>query len=140
MMNIKNPRALIYVAAAILAIGIYLVTRIIDKKILDSPIVSVNLPDPGAEHTSGRNIYEENCMACHGAALGGVKGVGPPFIHSYYAPGHHSDLAFSRAVSQGVIAHHWQFGDMPPVKSINPDQSKDVIGYIRMVQRANGIY
>lgn len=139
-MSKKRNNYLVYgVVTITLAAIVYLATSYIDQINQASPIVSTEVTDPGDEYSNGLEIYESNCAACHGIALGGVKGAGPPFIHSYYSPGHHSDTAFYRAIAQGVVAHHWQFGNMPPVPSLNREQSTDVIAYIRMVQRANGI-
>jgi hypothetical protein len=48
-------------------------------------------------------------------------------------------MAFFRAVSRGVKAHHWNFGDMPPIRGIGSDELRDVVAYVRELQSANGI-
>ncbi|MFP2768510.1 c-type cytochrome [Oceanisphaera sp. KMM 10153] len=93
----------------------------------------------GAEQIRrGKLAYLDNCAGCHGADLKGSR-QGPPFIHQVYEPSHHGDEAFYRAAVNGVRAHHWRFGDMPPVPGISRDQVGDIIAYIREQQRQNGI-
>jgi mono/diheme cytochrome c family protein len=43
------------------------------------------------------------------------------------------------AVMKGVRAHHWRFGDMPPVEGVSEAQIAGIVAYIRTLQRANGI-
>lgn len=106
-----------------------------------NPIVSVKLP---ASLTStaqtGKTLFNENCASCHGQHAGGQKGVAPPLVHKIYEPSHHADEGFQRAVAFGVRAHHWPFGNMAPVKSLNRDQVSKIIAYVRELQRANGIF
>jgi hypothetical protein len=65
--------------------------------------------------------------------------TGPPFIHPFYVPGHHGDDAFVSAALNGVIAHHWQFGDMPPVQGITEPEVREIVAYVRWVQAQQGI-
>ena len=44
-----------------------------------------------------------------------------------------------RAVRFGVIAHHWTFGDMPPVEGLSDEQVAAIVDWIRERQRAAGI-
>ena len=46
---------------------------------------------------------------------------------------------FFLAVHNGVRAHHWRFGDMPPVDGVGDEQIETIIAYVRTLQRANGI-
>ena len=39
----------------------------------------------------------------------------------------------------GVIAHHWDFGDMPPVAGVSGAEVTQIIAYIRDLQREGGI-
>ena len=87
----------------------------------------------------GQRIFENACVACHGAGGVGVEGAGPPLIHVIYEPSHHADETFQRAVALGVRSHHWRFGNMPPVKGLTRGDVAMVITYIREIQRANGI-
>ena len=87
---------------------------------------------------AGRKIYTEKCVNCHGRdALGSSKG--PPLIHKIYEPGHHADASFYRAVKNGSKAHHWKFGDMPPIKHVSTEEVTKIIHYIRHEQRKVGI-
>ncbi|PPL18321.1 c-type cytochrome [Oceanisphaera arctica] len=93
----------------------------------------------GAEQIQrGKQAYNENCASCHGADLKGTR-QGPPFIHKVYEPSHHGDEAFYRAAANGVRAHHWRFGDMPPVPGATREEVGDIIAYIRDKQRQHGI-
>ena len=87
----------------------------------------------------GQLAFERSCIECHGKNAAGGTGKGPPLIHPIYEPGHHPDTAFLRAAFQGVPAHHWNFGDMPPVDGITQREVELISTYVREVQRANGI-
>lgn len=92
-----------------------------------------------AEHQAGRERFEASCIGCHGpAALGTAHG--PPLVHMYYEPNHHSDMAFRVAVSRGVPQHHWGFGNMPPVPGVEPAEVEQILGYVRWLQREAGVY
>ncbi len=87
----------------------------------------------------GEAIFNQKCALCHGAqAVGSPQG--PPLVHVYYEPGHHSDMAFVLAVRRGVRAHHWSFGNMPPVPGLSDADVRAVVDYVRALQRANGIF
>ncbi len=92
-----------------------------------------------ADLAAGRAVFETNCLQCHGEYALGTE-QGPPLLHRYYEPGHHSDVAFQRAVAFGVQPHHWDFGPMPPVAGLSPDDVLAVTGYVRWLQRQAGIY
>jgi cytochrome c len=97
--------------------------------------------DPGpvpAELVAGERRFDRNCRVCHGA-LGTGTEAGPPLVHRIYEPGHHSDAAFRLAVTRGVRAHHWRFGDMPPVPDMDSAAIAEVTAYVRWLQRKAGI-
>lgn len=48
-------------------------------------------------------------------------------------------MAFQMAVAQGVRAHHWPFGDMPPQAGLTREDVGNIVAYVRALQRANGI-
>ncbi|MCR9139009.1 MAG: cytochrome c [Alphaproteobacteria bacterium] len=102
-------------------------------------IVSVSVPQLGEAERAGKAIFDENCAACHGNNAAGRDEAGPPLVHIIYEPGHHSDAAFYRAAQYGVRAHHWRFGDMPPVEGITEEEVAKIITYVRTLQRENGI-
>jgi cytochrome c len=100
-----------------------------------SELLSISVP---AEFQSGEALFERHCASCHGEkALGSA--VGPPLVHIVYEPSHHADYAFYMAVGQGVRAHHWRFGDMPPVPGLDQDEVTQIIAYVRWLQRQVGI-
>ena len=87
---------------------------------------------------NGTSLFAANCAACHGAAADGTNS-GPPLVHRLYEPGHHPDISFHSAVKNGVIAHHWDFGDMPPVAGLSQEEVAQIIAYVRDLQREGGI-
>ena len=91
-----------------------------------------------AEYAAGERAFATFCARCHGERALGTD-EGPPLVHSIYEPGHHADFAFERAVRFGVRAHHWRYGDMPAVPEVPPDSVKDIIAYVRWLQREAGI-
>jgi mono/diheme cytochrome c family protein len=97
-----------------------------------------DLPVP-AELREGETLFDVNCASCHGPAALGTE-VGPPLVHVVYEPSHHADIAFYRAVAFGVRAHHWGFGDMPPVPDVPEEQVTEIIRYLRWLQRQAGIH
>jgi mono/diheme cytochrome c family protein len=86
----------------------------------------------------GRGLFDMHCSSCHGPMALGTD-LGPPLVHSVYRPAHHGDEAFQLAVSQGVRAHHWRFGDMPAVPGLTRRDVQHVIGYVRWLQRTAGV-
>lgn len=103
-------------------------------------LAEVVLPDVLSQNAQiGELAYVANCAACHGANAAGQDGVAPPLVHRIYEPSHHGDESFQRAAALGVRAHHWSFGDMPPVEGIAQGDVTFIIAYVRELQRANGI-
>ena len=68
----------------------------------------------------GEELFLGNCAECHGSDLSGTN-TGPPFLNAIYAPNHHGDEAFQRAVATGVQPHHWSFGPMAPIEGLTRD-------------------
>jgi mono/diheme cytochrome c family protein len=104
-----------------------------------APIVQVAVPALSGAAAAGKTIFDANCATCHGANAAGLDGAGPPLVHIVYEPNHHSDAAFHLAVQRGVRAHHWPFGNMPPVKGVGQEDVEKIVAYVRTLQRANGI-
>jgi mono/diheme cytochrome c family protein len=94
--------------------------------------------DVPAEHADGKRLYDTYCARCHGVHAGGT-GRGPSFLSNIYEPSHHGDQAFALAVKRGVTAHHWGFGNMPPVPGVADDDIAKIVGYVRWAQRVVGI-
>lgn len=104
-------------------------------------MVAVTVPaNFSADAVAGQAAFDATCAACHGSNAAGIDGTAPPLVHKIYEPSHHADYAFEMAVTQGVRAHHWRFGDMPAQPGITPADTQNIIAYIRELQRANGIF
>ena len=101
-----------------------------------SPAVVV--PDLSDTAEAGKRVFNAHCALCHGPNASGTN-LGPPLVHKIYEPGHHQDFTIQSAVRNGVPAHHWQFGNMPPVPTVSDEDVPNIICYIRELQRANGI-
>lgn len=102
-------------------------------------MVAVTVPATLSEAAKmGEKAFNAVCAACHGANAAGTE-AGPPLVHEIYEPSHHGDQAFAVAVAKGVRAHHWTFGDMPPQPAMTRADLRNVIAYVRELQRANGI-
>ncbi len=102
-------------------------------------LVDVIVPTLSEAGTAGAILFNANCAKCHGSNAAGVEGAGPPLVHVIYEPGHHGDMAFQLAARNGVRAHHWRFGNMPPVDGVTEAEVAQIVTYIRALQRANGI-
>ena len=103
-----------------------------------SDAVAVVVPDLSANARAGEQVFNANCALCHGPNASGT-GLGPPLVHKIYEPGHHQDFTIQSAVRNGVPAHHWPFGNMPPAPAVSDEDIPNIICYIRELQRANGI-
>ena len=106
-----------------------------DATALAAQLGTLSLP---AEHQAAEATFEQWCVSCHGSR-GSGSDVGPPLVHVVYRPAHHADAAFRLAVTRGVRAHHWTFGDMPPVPDLPPERIDPVVEYLRWLQREVGI-
>ena len=88
--------------------------------------------------SAGKVLFKANCATCHGAIANGTE-HGPPFVNDIYNPGHHADETFILAARNGVRAHHWRFGNMPPVREVTDADVSAIVRYVRELQEANGI-
>lgn len=103
-------------------------------------LVEVAVPEIlSANAEIGKLAFGAKCAACHGANAAGQDGVAPPLVHKIYEPSHHGDASFLLAAKNGVRAHHWRFGNMPPVEGVTDGDVKMIVAYVRELQRANGI-
>jgi mono/diheme cytochrome c family protein len=90
------------------------------------------------ELATGEDLFNTHCSICHGRLALGTR-RGPPLVHPIYAPGHHADEAFQLAVRSGVRAHHFRYGNMPPVPGLSREQVTEITAYVRWLQRTAGI-
>ncbi|WP_417462934.1 c-type cytochrome [Kordiimonas sp.] len=136
-----NRRSLLIIAAvAILGFGgYYYFNQPADPDGGGAPLVNVSIPSLTQSQQVGAVAYAENCAACHGINAAGQEGVAPPLVHKIYEPSHHGDRAFFMAALNGVRAHHWPFGNMPPVEGVTQQDVASIVEYVRALQRANGI-
>lgn len=86
---------------------------------------------------TGQELYEQSCAECHGVDLRGTD-KGPSHLSIVYEPSHHADGAFLVAVLRGARAHHWNFGDMPPIPNLESDDVAAITAYVRSVQQREG--
>ena len=104
------------------------------------PRLAVSTPTPTpAEYSSGEELFNGNCSTCHGLQAAGTQ-QGPPLVHMIYETNHHADASFYRAAQVGVRAHHWSFGHMAPVPTVTQDDVRQIISYVRWLQREAGIF
>ena len=102
---------------------------------LTSGLDTLEVPDT---LLAGARLFEARCSACHGVVAGGTE-MGPALVHAVYAPSHHADFSFYRAVEFGVRAHHWPFGNMERLEGVSRADVGAIIRYVRWLQRAAGI-
>ena len=102
-------------------------------------VVEVEVPVLSEVELQGKNLFDRNCLTCHGINAGGSE-EGPPLVHIYYEPSHHGDEAFYFGVRHGVRQHHWNFGNMPSVTGLLEPEVTKIIAYIRRLQCYNGIH
>ncbi len=87
----------------------------------------------------GAAVYAASCASCHGADLRGTE-EGPSHLSIVYEPNHHSDESFRRAIANGAPAHHFDFGDMPPVPGLTDEDVEAVIAFVRAEQTRQGFH
>lgn len=132
--------SLIRVLNATVAVAVVILVTACDKPDPEQVRARQHLPAPGfvADAKQGSQLFLANCARCHGAVGKGTD-QGPPLVHPVYRPGHHADLTFHWAVSRGIKQHHWQFGNMPPLPGVSPEEVGHIIAYVRAEQRKAGI-
>jgi mono/diheme cytochrome c family protein len=118
-------------AVGILMGGVYLIQQ-------EEQEIIVLVPELSPKAKMGMAVFEKHCVECHGKNAAGSE-KGPPLVHPIYRTSHHSDFSFVRAVTTGVLKHHWLFGSMPSLPQLDREEIDQTIIYIRELQRANGI-
>ena len=130
-----NRSTLIGISGGVIAVVAALIFSRTSPNKTQKTVAQPSLTNQAVE---GYTIYNANCSTCHGLNGAGTN-KGPPFVHKIYEPNHHGDASFHQAVKNGVRAHHWPFGNMPPVPNVSDDDVALIVTYIRELQRANGI-
>lgn len=103
------------------------------------PPSTMPVKEAPSELEMGESLFNDNCSGCHGRGAVGTD-RGPTFLSKIYAPNHHGDAAFLLAPQKGVRAHHWQFGNMPKISGLEPEEIKSIIPYIRWLQKEAGVF
>jgi len=124
-------RRTLLIAAVLVVAALFAV-----RGLLAPDVVVADLSQTARE---GESLFNRSCAACHGVNAAGKDGHGPPLVHKIYEPGHHGDAAFRLAARNGARAHHWNFGDMPPVEGVTDTDIDRIVLYVRELQRANGV-
>jgi mono/diheme cytochrome c family protein len=91
-----------------------------------------------AGEIDGAALYGRSCASCHGDDLRGTD-RGPSHLSQVYEPGHHPDASFRAAIERGSPAHHWDFGDMPPISGLDDSEIDAIIAFVREQQRVEGL-
>jgi mono/diheme cytochrome c family protein len=139
-MNTRRIAAVAAVAVGLAAAGYWWAQGRQVGTASGAPLVRVVVPSSLTAIAEGGMIaFQANCAECHGSSGSGQDGIAPPLVHKIYEPNHHGDIAFTLAVRHGVRAHHWRFGDMPPIEGVDDESIAEITAYIRELQRANGI-
>ncbi len=94
--------------------------------------------DLGPTVYDGEESFQNRCAVCHGQLADGTA-TGPPLVNRLYEIGHHPNFSFHNAVNKGVIAHHWNFGNMPPIPNVDSAEIDAIICHVRDLQRTEGI-
>ena len=103
-------------------------------------VTNVLVPSLKPVEIEGEALFNAKCASCHGKNAAGQEGAAPPLVHMIYEPNHHPDQSFQIAAQYGVRQHHWPFGNMPPVEGITENEVRKIVGYVRTLQKANGIH
>ncbi|MHA7774785.1 c-type cytochrome [Roseibium sp. M-1] len=136
----RNRGLRVAVIAVLVIAGYFLLFRQEPEKPASGAVmVQVSVPLLNGAASEGERVFNDYCAACHGRKAAGQEGIAPPLIYRIYEPSHHADGSFFLAVRQGVRAHHWPFGNMPPVEGLTDRQVEQIVAYIRVLQRTNGI-
>lgn len=134
-----NKNTLLIALAVIIGIAAFAYIRMQPNNSTGNAMVEVQSAQLDEKQMVGKELFDANCAACHGENAAGRDGIAPPLIHDIYKPSHHADIAFVLAAQNGVRAHHWPFGNMPAIETVDEKDVLSIIEYIRALQVANGI-
>jgi mono/diheme cytochrome c family protein len=138
MVRISGPDSMTSLMTSRLQIGVWLIVLgLLVACDSSQPQKAVGGGPVPAEFQVGETKFNSSCAACHGKEAAGTD-HGPPLVHKIYEP-NHGDPAFQRAVANGVRAHHWEFGNMPKIEGVTPEDVDQIVKYVRWLQRQAGI-
>ena len=126
------------VMAATACVGMEEPTPMVMKTPTPDPTNTVNTETGSPTYLAGLDLFNMNCAQCHGEKATGSE-VGPPLIHEVYQSYHHPNFSFHAAVNKGVPAHHWFYGDMPPIPGLSNEDVEKIICYVRKLQDDSGM-
>lgn len=135
--HMQRVRVGIHFGVALVIVGIIVGGRYLIRN-QATELGTVVVPEFSSDGKTGEMVFLTYCTDCHGMNAAGSE-KGPPLVTQIYAPYHHGDFSFVRAVTLGVPQHHWLFGVMPAQSQIARQDIDRIIIYIRELQRANGI-
>lgn len=137
----KNRGPLIAVVAVLVLLLVYLLPgEESSSKPRDPMTGKTEFDIPVQDSTlvaEGEALYQASCSVCHGSDLRGTA-LGPSQLSVIYNPDHHGDGSYAVAVTAGVRAHHWSFGNMPSVDGVTEDDFDRILAFIRENQRVQG--
>lgn len=99
----------------------------------DNSAASTAVGDPAA----GEQTYGDFCGACHGRDFEGSV-QGPSQLDAVFEPATTTDADFRSAIRNGVEETNYDYGNMPPIRSLDDQRIADVIAYVRSVQEERG--
>ena len=76
-------------------------------------------------------LYDSFCIECHDTQGKGTQ-YGAARAHLVYGPQYHTNRSFFLAVSTGIKAYHWQYGDITKVSSVATEDAAYIESYIQM--------
>ncbi|MEZ5839507.1 MAG: cytochrome c [Hyphomicrobiales bacterium] len=136
----RDITAFIILGVVVIALAAFLVAQQNKGEAETAQVTGVlqpaNLSQTGLQ---GRLLFRSGCAECHGSNAEGTD-KGPPLLHPFYRPDHHSDGSFFLAARNGVRAHHWTFGDMPAQPDVTDADMASIVTYIRALQKVNGVF
>lgn len=135
-MSVK-PFATIALLTAVMAWMLFTGCGSLDEN-EQSPVAAQTETPTQPKVYDGEESFQNRCAVCHGEFADGTA-AGPPLVDRLYEIGHHPNFSFHNAVNNGVTAHHWNFGDMPPIPNVDTAEIDVIICHVRDLQRAQGI-
>ena len=130
----NSPNSLIFM---ILSVSALLMLWISNSPFIDPRKKSDQMFGSGLDsdqiRRKGHQLYNTNCLNCHGVNGRGTS-FGPPLIHPLYEAGNLSDQGFIQAIFYGAPEQHWSYGAMEPISDLSQVEAAHILAYIRAQQ------